>query len=114
MLFYRGQGFCNWSCRHVDYKEHHVRKREQGIGTASTSLLSQHGESPVEAVSYSLQTHQAWSTLSPKQVLHIAKVEGLCLGPQPARIAALLEVFIFQHSAVASCPIVDHEPPTRQ
>ncbi|KAA6420424.1 MAG: hypothetical protein FRX49_09586 [Trebouxia sp. A1-2] len=96
MLFYRGQGFCNWSCRHVDYKEHHVRKREQGIGTASTSLLSQHGESPVEAVSYSLQTHQAWSTLSPKQVLHIAKL------PTSGRLPQLLHKAL-QFTLFTSC-----------
>ena len=39
-------------------------------------------------------------------------VEGLCLGPQPVRIAALFVNFTFQHSAAESCPFTNHEPPT--
>ncbi len=37
-----------------------------------------------------------------------AVVEGLCLDPRPARIAALSEAFISQQSDVESCPAIDH------
>ena len=36
-------------------------------------------------------------------------VEGLCLDPQPAYIAALCKAFMSQQSAVASCPVIDHQ-----
>ena len=38
-----------------------------------------------------------------------AMVEGLCLDPQPACIAALTEAFISQRSAVSSCPGIGHQ-----
>ena len=36
-------------------------------------------------------------------------VEGLCLEPRPARIAALSAAFMSQRVAMESCPIVNHQ-----
>jgi len=38
-----------------------------------------------------------------------AVVEGLCLDPQPARVAALCEAFLSQRLAVESCPAIDFQ-----